>query len=277
MESETEVGKSKGSRDGSNGLGNGREPREGEIESPWSAVAPNNIRLPLHVIFWTNTTSHRSTQKQHTSILERWTSTPMSVANTGTQITVRTNESSQTFEPETESSNLVDHSKRPTKRRFSSETTVRWWGIGWIRTTLSSHSTRNVSNHSFEGQDVTKQFLPASWLHLPGISVFWTRPHSVYGQWTYSFTPVYVVPSTSAIFVACESGGMDEVEALLKSGKASIHDVNTNGWTLLHVRTDQNTSIFTSVQLICVPDCRCSFTRRPLSPIDQLRCENRRD
>lgn len=60
--------------------------------------------------------------------------------------------------------------------------------------------------------------------------------HLVYGQWTYAFTPIYIVPNNSPIFAACEAGDVDEVERLIDAGEATVYDTNDNGWTLLHVR-----------------------------------------
>ena len=45
------------------------------------------------------------------------------------------------------------------------------------------------------------------------------------------------VPDDAAIFSACSKGDINGVRHLLETGKASVWDVDANGWTPLHVRT----------------------------------------
>jgi hypothetical protein len=127
---------------------------------------------------------------------------------------------------------LSNISTSPQKRR-NFNITKRWYGFGWVQRTYSSFLLETEDCNSYES--ITTQFLSTAWLRVPGISVFQTRPHS-YGQWTYTLTPIYVVPNGSPIFPACEAGNMKEVERLFAARKATIYDMNENGWTLLYVR-----------------------------------------
>jgi hypothetical protein len=128
--------------------------------------------------------------------------------------------------------------------------------MGWVQRVYTSSLLEAEDGNSHES--ITTQFLPASWLRLPGIAVFQTRPHS-YGQWTYTPTPIYVVPNASPIFAACEAGNMEEVERLFAAAKATIHDTNENGCTLLHISVLE---IITVTELRCW--CRAELSNRLL-------------
>lgn len=121
-----------------------------------------------------------------------------------------------------------------TKRRRDFDVT-RWYGIGWLERTHSSYTTEPKECSTSEMVNINTQFLPASWLHLPGISIFQTRSHS-YRKWSYTSTPIYVASSDSPIFAACEAVNIEEVEYLFASGQATIYGTNENGWTILHVK-----------------------------------------
>jgi hypothetical protein len=180
-------------------------------------------------------------QRQHTSILEQQASILTSMVNADMRVVIHNDqEGGDTSESGSGSSitSTVDRCKRlnPAKRRPKVDMVTRWYGIGWVQTTYSRYNPEERGHHSSENVDMRRQFLPAAWIGLPGFSIFHTRLHSVYGQWTFAFTPIYVVPNTSPVFAACEAGDVDEFERLIDAGKATIYDTNDSGWTLLHVR-----------------------------------------
>lgn len=56
-----------------------------------------------------------------------------------------------------------------------------------------------------------------------------------HSTWQYSISPVCVRPDDSLIFRFCELGNTEAVRELFIRGEASLHDINTDGMTLLHV------------------------------------------
>lgn len=119
------------------------------------------------------------------------------------------------------------------KKLESFHTTNRWCGIGWLQKSYRKYIPETEGPASSEEIIITTHFIPAAWLTLPGISLL--QASHVYGRWTYSYTPIYVVPNNSPVFAACEVGDLEEIERLFGTGDATIYDTNENGWTLLHV------------------------------------------
>jgi len=165
-----------------------------------------------------------------------------SMVNADMRIFIHTDQESDASDSSSKSMivSSVDRCKRSNpSSRLNVEMAAYWYGIELVQTTYSRYSPEESSHHSPENDDMKRQFLPAAWIHLPGFSIFKTRMHSVYGQWTYAFTPIYIVPNNSPTFAACEAGDLDEVNRLIDAGEATIYDTNDNGWTLLHARAFQ--------------------------------------
>lgn len=207
------------------------------------------------------------------------TSMLASMVNADMRIVIHTDGDSETAGSRVDSTTIssVDQSERlpSTRKRSNIHVVTRWYGLGRVQTTYSWYSPEGETQPPPEDADITRQFFPATWLRLPGISVFQTRLYSVYGKWTYAFTPIYVVPSTSPVFAACGAGDIDEVQRLIDCGKATIYDTNENGWTLLHVRSPR-ILLCRLRWLICVEVCR-SFTVKTMSKVDLTWCEDRWD
>lgn len=51
-----------------------------------------------------------------------------------------------------------------------------------------------------------------------------------------NLTTLRVIPDSAAIFGAVSVGDVSSMQRLFQEGKASVHDIDEHGWTLLHVR-----------------------------------------
>lgn len=79
-------------------------------------------------------------------------------------------------------------------------------------------------------------FHPAPWLMRFGLR-YGLKAMAIYHHrtWSYTIQPVHAIPDDSLIFTFCRKGNVDAVRELFKRRDASVYDVDTNGWTPLHV------------------------------------------
>jgi hypothetical protein len=106
------------------------------------------------------------------------------------------------------------------------------WSIGAGITVDSKRKSKklkallNISCRLFDASD----FCFSLQFHLKSLS--W----AISPRLVCSITVFNLRPSDAAIFLACRNGRYDEVQYLLESGQASIHDVDEETGGLLEVR-----------------------------------------
>lgn len=106
---------------------------------------------------------------------------------------------------------------------------MRAWSVAERKEgTYSEHSEKHVSSYA----------LYPSWLLAKlGISQGLLIQARCTDGWQYTIQPFNAVPDDSLIFTFCANGNIDAVRTLLSSGKASLRDRSSRGYTPLFVRT----------------------------------------
>jgi hypothetical protein len=70
--------------------------------------------------------------------------------------------------------------------------------------------------------------------------------HSTIG-WQVNLQPYCVRPSSHPVFDYAEHGDTEALGALMRSGQASIHDIDEDGWSLLHVSAHEFGSVIVTL------------------------------
>lgn len=123
--------------------------------------------------------------------------------------------------------------------RLYNKTTTTSWNTGLFRLGLRSTSSRiidddNESNDQSVAPARTTYVVNMAWRFLSCRRGFRVTTNNNFDAWT--FNPIRTQPGYSQIFVLSRNGDTRGVHKLLLSGEASLSDVDTDGWTLLHVR-----------------------------------------
>lgn len=106
-----------------------------------------------------------------------------------------------------------------------------------FRTQIIEHTISLGDESSVQSETRTSfTFHPAPWLLRLGVR-YGLKAMAVnhHKTWQYNISPVNVRPDDSLVFHFCEMGNTEAVRELLERQQASVHDVDSNGWTLLHV------------------------------------------
>ena len=117
--------------------------------------------------------------------------------------------------------------------------------LGAITTTTKTRLLRSrfVDDDALEYEDVqyeqesSLRILPAQWLLKLGFNYaynFSTHDSSTQG-WQWCIKPINLVPDDAPIFKFCRQGEIEKVRDLISRNLASARDVNSNGYTALHV------------------------------------------
>lgn len=111
-------------------------------------------------------------------------------------------------------------------------------------------TTRSITSKEIEGSiwgydqdqqetETTYTLYPASWLIRFGLH-YGLRLRSLLSStnpWKTTLEPIRPVPDDALIFDLCRTGNVAAVQQLLSRGEASIRDVDSQGYTPLHVST----------------------------------------
>ena len=117
--------------------------------------------------------------------------------------------------------------------------------FGSIVTTTKKRSmkSRFVEDDALEDeecqyeQESSLKILPAQWLLKLGLNYaynFSTHDSSTQG-WQWCIKPINLVPDDAPILEFCEQGNLEKVRDLFSQNLASVRDVNSRGFTPLHV------------------------------------------
>ncbi|KUJ20113.1 uncharacterized protein LY89DRAFT_779964 [Mollisia scopiformis] len=116
-----------------------------------------------------------------------------------------------------------------TERRIQST----WWGLGYILTSsIKATSSKDPDHVDSEVVQIEHKVIPATWTRLKGFALCQGLDN---GNWKYWFKPGHVVPESSEVFQACMYGDLEQLIALVKENRASVHDTTETGYTPLHV------------------------------------------
>lgn len=128
----------------------------------------------------------------------------------------------------------ISHTQRGLSTK-SCITSRSYWASCFVGV-FSYHSGVVRANPIEQGQEEIAfdrwTVLPANWLRQWGFSIL-CMDKSLHQE--YRWTPIRVVPDSSAIFDACRRGSIEEVNFLLYNKSATTQDTTHWGWTLLHV------------------------------------------
>lgn len=120
---------------------------------------------------------------------------------------------------------------------FHSKPCVTPFGKVIFRTEVIEHTISLAGESSVQTETRTSFiFHPAPWLLKLGLR-YGLKAMAInhHRTWQYNISPVYVRPDDSVIFRFCQLGNTEAVRELFVRGEASVHDINTNGMSLLHV------------------------------------------
>jgi hypothetical protein len=137
---------------------------------------------------------------------------------------------------------LIEHSKSKMRnlqrtKKFQSETRETMFGTILFQTWITEHQAIMGDNETTRTERTTCFiFHPTHWLMRLGLK-YGLKAMAVnhHRTWQYSIRPVHAVPDDSLVFSFCMTGNVDAVRELFKRGEASVIDVDTDGWTPLHV------------------------------------------
>lgn len=103
-------------------------------------------------------------------------------------------------------------------------------------TTTVLKSRYNDHRNQYENE-MSITILPAWWLVKLGISYAprGSLSHSTISGWNHKFNPYRLVSSDALIFEFCQNNNLAGVQTLLSRGEASVKDMDSLGWTPLHV------------------------------------------
>ena len=117
--------------------------------------------------------------------------------------------------------------------------------FGSIVTTTRTRSlkSRFVEDDDLEDEECQYEeessfkILPAQWLLKLGFNYaynFFTHDSSTQG-WQWCIKPINLVPDDAPIFDFCEQGNLEKVRDLFSQNLASVRDMDSDGYTPLHV------------------------------------------
>lgn len=105
-----------------------------------------------------------------------------------------------------------------------------------LRSKCVDDNALNDEENQYEHESSIK-IMPAQWLLKLGFNYaynFSTHDSSNQG-WQYSLKPINIVPDDALIFKFCRMGNVEKVRKLILGDFASVRDVNSKGYTALHV------------------------------------------
>ncbi|KAL3462753.1 nucleoside phosphorylase domain-containing protein [Aspergillus heterothallicus] len=121
---------------------------------------------------------------------------------------------------------------------FSSKPRETMFGTIRFQTQITEHIVDFGDEKASQTETQTSFiFHPAPWLMRFGLR-YGLKAMAInhHRAWRYSIQPICAVPDDSLIFVFCARGNVDAVRELLSRREASVSDMDTRGWTPLHVR-----------------------------------------
>lgn len=113
---------------------------------------------------------------------------------------------------------------------------IRSQKISWQLVAPDSEAVFPEQNESEDR--VSCIFMPAPWLQTLGLkrALHMSVDQPSAGPWKPTMTIYNTVPENAPIFDLCARGDVDGVRDLLLGGSASIHDMDPDGFTPIHVR-----------------------------------------
>ncbi|KAL2851042.1 nucleoside phosphorylase domain-containing protein [Aspergillus pseudoustus] len=139
-------------------------------------------------------------------------------------------------------SDLIERSRSEIRnlrgtRTACSKTRETMFGTIVFETQITKHQIiLDDEEKSRTKRKTTFIFHPARWLLWLGVRYgLKTMATNHNSTWRYTIQPVRAVPDDSLIFSFCERGNVDAVRELFTRRQASVYDVDTEGWTPLHV------------------------------------------
>ena len=132
-----------------------------------------------------------------------------------------------------------------TKATFTQLSSTSQTFFGSIVTTTKTRSlkSRIIEDDGLDGEDCQYEqessfrILPAQWLLKLGFNYaysFTTHDSSTQG-WQWGIKPINLVPYDAPILEFCKQGNLEKVRDLFSRNLASVRDVNSSGYTPLHV------------------------------------------
>ena len=105
--------------------------------------------------------------------------------------------------------------------------------------TFSTHSGANESQYQsdFTSSSTQIAFLPSKWLQWLGVTRYLhlSMEHRTSSKWLNGLDAPRIIPDDSLIFMYCQQGDVAGIRGLFAEGRASVHDVNSGGLTILHM------------------------------------------
>lgn len=105
-----------------------------------------------------------------------------------------------------------------------------------LRSSFADGDTLDDDGHQSEHES-TFRILPAQWLLKLGFNYaykFSTHDSATQG-WQWCIKPIHLVPDDASVFQFCRKGNLEKVRDLFSRNLASGRDVNSYGYTALHV------------------------------------------
>ena len=162
--------------------------------------------------------------------------TPRLLANVGTghSIHPQPNETLRRSRPQT-----------LTKDTLTMQTSTKQTFFGTITTTTQTRLLRSriIKDNALDDEEYQYEressfrILPAQWLLKLGFNYAYnisTQDSSTQG-WQWCIKPINLVPDDAPIFEFCEQGDIEKVRDLFSRKVASVRDIDSGGWTALHV------------------------------------------
>ncbi len=135
--------------------------------------------------------------------------------------------------------------QRRTNCTLSTGYSIKQTLFGAITTTTTTRvlNSNSVDDESLDDEDYqyehesTVRILPAQWLLKLGFNYAYTfsTNDSLTKGWQFCVKPISLVPDDASIFRFCRQGNIKGVRDLISKDLASVRDVNSDGWTALHV------------------------------------------
>lgn len=111
------------------------------------------------------------------------------------------------------------------------------FGTIYVSSRISKLESRYFENRYQYEHETSFTVCPAWWLfkagftYVPRFSLF---SSSIQG-WKYTLNSFRLVPDDALIFEFCKRGNLDGIQSLLARGQASVKDIDSQGYTALHV------------------------------------------
>ena len=139
-------------------------------------------------------------------------------------------------------------SRQQTSKKYTSATWTQTF-FGRIMTTTTTRVSRSrfVDDGALDGDydddkcqyeyESSFKILPAQWLLKLGFNYAYdfSTCDSSTQSWQCSIKPIHLVPNDALIFNFCSEGNLEKVRDLFSRKLASVRDVDSHGWTPLHV------------------------------------------